>query len=64
MERITEVLEILSPQGQKTGMWQLTTRIGASKPHRLCTHVHHSYESAWNCMEAWAVAKKISRDSL
>lgn len=61
---IVQVLELLSPLGQKTGKWRLTLRSSEkSNPRGLCTHVHDSYEDAWNCLEAWAAAKKLSGDS-
>ncbi len=59
---IVEVLEIIDSAG-KTGRWRLTARTGANKPHGLCTHVHNSYNEAWNCTEAWAAAKKLSTNS-
>ncbi|MEH1772977.1 hypothetical protein [Nostoc sp.] len=59
---IVEVLEI-TLQGQKTGQWRLTARFHSGQPHGLCTHVHHSYESAWNCLEAWGAAKRLPGDS-
>ncbi|MEH2270315.1 MAG: hypothetical protein V7K68_18040 [Nostoc sp.] len=59
---IVEVLEI-TLQGQKTGQWRLTARFHGSQPHGLCTHVHNSYESAWNCLEAWGAAKRLPGDS-
>jgi len=62
---IIEVLELLNPQGQKTGNWRLTVR-SAEKANAsgLCNHLHNSYESAWNCTEAWSAAKKLTGDSL
>lgn len=61
---IIEVLELLDSQGQKTGKWRLTVRSGEkTNPRGLCTHVHDFYLDAWNCIEAWEAAKKISGDS-
>ncbi|WP_104907147.1 hypothetical protein [Nostoc sp. 'Lobaria pulmonaria (5183) cyanobiont'] len=59
---IVEVLEIID-SGQKTGRWRLTSRSNGNKPHGLCTHVHNSYDEAWNCVEAWQAAKKPFGDS-
>ena len=61
---IIEVLQLLVPLGQKTGNWRLTVReTEKSNAHGLCTHLHDSYESAWNCTEAWQAAKKLTGDS-
>ncbi|MEH2242362.1 hypothetical protein [Nostoc sp.] len=61
---IIEVLELLNLQGQKTGKWRLTIRSGEkTNPCGLCTHIHNSYQEAWNCIEAWEEAKKLTGDS-
>ncbi|MEH1887426.1 hypothetical protein [Nostoc sp.] len=62
MPHIIEVLEIID-SGQRTGRWQLTLRSDGNKPYGLCTHVHNSYDEAWNCLDAWAAAKKLSPKS-
>ncbi|MHC5598767.1 MAG: hypothetical protein ACYTXC_22990 [Nostoc sp.] len=65
MPRIVEVLEIVNSQGSGIGKWRLTTRVDeSSKPQGLCTHRHDSYAEAWNCVEAWTMAKEVSGDSL
>ena len=62
---IIEVLQIVDQQGQKLERWRLTTRNSEkSKPCGLCVCIHNSYESAWNCIDAWSAAKKLSGDSL
>lgn len=58
MLRILEVLQIVDSQGVGIGKWRLTTRVDGSKPQGLCTHRHDSYDEAWNCVEAWIMAKK------
>ena len=64
MPRITEVLQILNSQGRGIGKWQLTTRVDEnSNPQGLCNHLHDSFDQAWNCLEAWSAAKKLSGDS-
>ncbi|MEH2287177.1 hypothetical protein [Nostoc sp.] len=55
-----EVLEIIDSEGERTGQWQLTVRREDNRPYGLCAHVHHSYDQAWNCIEAWTAAKKLS----
>ncbi|MEH1847710.1 MAG: hypothetical protein V7L25_22700 [Nostoc sp.] len=61
---IIQVLEILDLQGQKTGHWQLTIRsVEKSNPQGLCNHLHTSYVDAWNCVEAWKAAVKLSGKS-
>lgn len=64
MPRIIEVLEIVNSQGRGIDKWRLTARAKAnSTPQGLCTHQHYSYDEAWNCIEAWQMAKKVSGDS-
>ena len=63
MNLILEVLEIVDEKGRLTGKWRLTVRRDGNQPHGLCTHVHHSYDQAWNCIEAWQAAKQFSGDS-
>ncbi|MEH2461141.1 hypothetical protein [Nostoc sp.] len=61
---IIEVLELIDSQEQKTGHWQLTVKSSEqSNPQGLCNHLHNSYAEAWNCLEAWTAAKKLSGDS-
>ncbi|MFN6484638.1 MULTISPECIES: hypothetical protein [unclassified Nostoc] len=62
MNFIVEVLQVVDQEGLLTGKWRLTVRTNA-KPYGLCTHVHDSYESAWNCTQAWQAAKKLTGDS-
>ncbi|MEH2371760.1 hypothetical protein [Nostoc sp.] len=63
--KIIEVLELLDPEGNNSGKWRLTIRSDEKpNPCALCTHTHDSYEEAWNCLEAWAAAKKLSGDSI
>lgn len=62
---IIEVLQIVNSQGKRMEYWELTARATEnSKASGLCNHLHNSYEEAWNCVEAWKAAKKLSGDSL
>ena len=62
---IIEVLELLNSEGQKSAKWGLTARATEkSNASGLCNHLHNSYEEAWNCIEAWKAAKKLTGDSL
>ncbi|MEH1905824.1 MAG: hypothetical protein V7L04_31715 [Nostoc sp.] len=57
---IIEVLQLLDLENKPIEQWQLTVRTDEhANPHGLCTHVHDSYKSAWNCLEAWSLAKKL-----
>ncbi|MEI1375991.1 hypothetical protein PQG02_06975 [Nostoc sp. UHCC 0926] len=62
---IIQVLQLIDSQGQKTGHWQLTSRLSEkSNPQGMCNHLHNSYVEAWNCVDAWKEAIKFRGDSL